>query len=473
MKYIILFMFLSVFVYGNKVIDNKEGSRSTATTVQSLHRNDSPHGKKYIHKTQTYKRIDKKVYFKRIEEARTKHNSVVKPEPILPFVNVKYNSTILKGGQIFSKLKVSESRMNIKDKRSKNYAFDIHSTKNIGCVKCHTSRPTEGLKPGNYINKLNIIIDKGSIDKYLGIEYKTVENFKVKTCIDCHKDDVVKHESWLPATSNHMEKMSCETCHINKRDMFTAKSFNYALVNDESEPFITYLGKEGKSIVGFTANNIWYKGKTDKNIKIKPANMVSFLVWKDGSKFVDAKLLKKAFYNGNKLNEEMLKAFDKNNDKKLSVNEAKFDNEAKKTVAIKLLKAAGVKEAKLKLISFPVALEHNVMPEKMATKSCESCHNRKDKSILYKDAELLDYVATEDIDIIIPGTTNTKFAKIVNGKIILNKEKLPKEHFMMVTDTSNKDFDQYAILLLIATILGLLGHGMLRMAFASKRNSKE
>ena len=457
MKYIILFMFLSVFVYGNQHLNKGTAEKHGHVSQQ--------HGEK---------KLGKKINFIKTKGVHSKHNELTKPERILPFVNEKYNSTILKGGQIFSKLKVSESHMNIKDKASKNHAFDIHSAKNVGCAKCHISEPNKNAKTTNYVSRLNILIDQGSLNNYFGIKgHEGVSNFKVKNCIDCHKDDVVKHESWLPATSNHMEKMSCETCHINQKDMFTAKSFNYALVNKQSEPFITYLGKEGKSIVGFTPNTIWYKGKTDKNIKIKPANMLSFLVWKDGAKFVDAKTLKKAFYNGNKLNDEMLKAFDKDGNKVLSVKEANFDTEAKKTVAAKLLKAAGVKEAKLKLISFPVALEHNVMPEKMATKSCESCHSNKAKSNLYKPATLMSYVPTEDIDIIIPGVTDTKLAKIIDGKIVLDKEKLSKEHFMMVTDTSNKDFDQYAILLLIATILGLLGHGMLRMAFASKRNSKE
>jgi len=446
MKFIILFIFLSVFVYGSpKSHDlSKNGMESKV-----------------------------KVDFKRVEGLKTKHNELVKSRRILPFVHEKYNSTILKGGQVFSNLKVSQSRMNIVDKKSKNYVFDVHSSKNVGCVKCHESRPKEGDRPANYTDKINVLIDQGSIDGYLGKKHNAVKGFKVKNCVDCHQADIAKHESWLPATSNHMDKISCETCHINKRDMFTAKSFNYALLKENNEPFISYLGKKGRSIVGFTPNNIWYKGKTDKNIKIKPANMVSFLVWKGADSFVDAKTLKKAFYNGDRLNSEMAKAFDKNNDENLSVQEAKFDNEAKKAVAKKLLKAAGVKNPSLKLISFPVALEHNVMPKEMATKSCESCHSSKAKSELYKDAELLDYNATSDIDVIIPGVKNAKLAKLVNGKIVLNKNALPKEHMMMVTDTSNKDFDQYAIILLIATILGLLGHGMLRIMFASKRNSKE
>jgi hypothetical protein len=438
-------MFLSLFVYGNQ--ENVEHGHASKANV-------------------------KKIDFKRLEGVRSKHNELVKPERILPFVNEKYNSTILKGGQMFSKLKVSESHMNIKDKKSKNYVFDVHSSKDIGCAKCHISEPNKSAKTTGYISRLNVLIDKGSIDGYLGVDHKGVENFKVKSCIECHESDVAKHATWLPAVSNHMDKMSCESCHINQRDMFTAKSFNYALVDNNEEPFISYLGKEGDSIVGFKANTIWYKGKSDKNIKIKPANMVSFLVWKDGSAFVDGKVLKKAFYNGDVLNNEMLKAFDLDKNKVLSVQEANFDSEAKKAVAIKLLRNAGVKEPKLKLISIPVALEHNVMPKEMATKSCESCHSSKAKSELYKDSELLDYVATNDVDVIIPGVTNTKFAKVVNGKIVLDKNALPKEHFMMVTDTSNKEFDQYAIILLIATILGLLGHGMLRLIFASKRNSK-
>ena len=469
MRFIILFIFLSVFVYGNQQPIKVE--KKDAVKVEEH---------KVEHKAE-HKANVKKIDFKRLDGVETKHNELVKPERILPFVNEKYNSTILKGGQMFSKLKVSQSHMNIVDKKSKDYAFDVHSSKNVGCAKCHISEPGKTAKATNYVSRLNILLDQGSIDGYLGKKHNNVDNFKVKTCVECHQADIAKHESWLPATSNHMEKMSCETCHINKRDMFTAKSFNYALVNKNQEPFISYLGlNKDNSIVGFTANNVWYKGKTDKNIKIKPANMVSFLVWKDGpstgsgtDNFVDAKVLKKAFYNGNTLNSEMAKAFDKNNDKKLSTNEAKFDNEAKKAVAKKLLKAAGVKNPTLKLISFPVALQHNVMPKEMATKSCASCHNTKAKSELHKDAELLDYNATSDIDVIIPGASSTKFAKLVNGKIVLDKNALPKEHMMMVTDTSNKDFDQYAIILLIATILGLLGHGMLRIMFASKRNSKE
>jgi len=522
MKYIILFMFLSLFVYGNQapakvvkkikplkttikiagikkskpvlkkietkketqvkskiktqeVVTKKQETQHT-TTIKHTEKNvEKKHVvEKHGHATQKHvEKNKKKVNFHKEAGVRVKHNELVKPERILPFVDVKYNSTILKGGQIFSKLKVSESHMNIKDKKSKDYVFDVHSSKNVGCAKCHISEPNKSGKTTDYIGRLNILIDKGSLDSYFGVKgHENVANFKVKTCIECHKDDVAKHSSWLPATSNHMDKMSCETCHINKRDMFTAKSFNYAVLNKNSEPFITYLGREGKSIVGFTAEHLWYKGKSDKNIKIKPANMVSFLVWKDGKDFVDAKVLKKAFYVGDKLNSEMLKTFDGNKDGKLSVTEANFDSDSKKSTAIKLLKKAGVKEPKLKLISFPVALEHNVMPKEMATKSCESCHNSKAKSELYKNTNILGYVPTEDIDIIIPGISDTKLAKIVDGNIVLDKEKLPKEHFMMVTDTSNKEFDKYAIMLLIATILGILGHGLLRIMFASKRNSK-
>jgi len=443
-KLIILFMFLSVFAYSSQSHKNK------------------------IEK--------KKLQFNKVNGLETRHNNLVKNEKILPFVSEKYNSAILKGGQVFTNKKVSESRMNIKNKKSKNYVFDIHASKDVGCVKCHSSRPQEKNKPANYTSKINTLIDQAGIDSYLGKKHNNVEAFEVKTCIDCHKKDVKKHEAWLPATSNHMDKMSCETCHISNRDMFTAKSFNYALVNDSEEPFISYLGLDSKPkrplIVGFKANNIWYKGQSDKNIKIKPANMVSFLVWKDNDKFIDSKLLKKAFYNEDILNSEILKAFDKNNDEKLSVKEANFDSEAKKVVAIKLLKAAGVKNPKLKLISFPVALQHNVMPKEMSIKSCESCHSVKSKSDLYKDAELLDYVPTNDIDIIIPGTKKVKFAKIVNGKIVLDKNALPKEHLMMVTDTSDPLIDKMAIFLFLATILGLLGHGVLRIMFSSKRNKE-
>jgi hypothetical protein len=112
------------------------------------------------------------------------------------------------------------------------------------------------------------------------------------------------------------------------------------------------------------------------------------------------------------------------------------------------------------------------MAKEKATRSCESCHSKKDNSILYNKMTILDYkLATDNIDIIIPGTSDTKFAKFVNGEVVLDKEKLPKDHFMMLTDT-NSQFDMLFIYLLIATILALLGHGLLRVMFASKRNSK-
>jgi len=514
MKYIILFMFLSLLVFAEaqtskklvknvkvlkaanlkksnitkkvdslKKIEKKETKAQTPKTVEKhedTKKEETKATKKHgmEHKTENHEQHNgmyvKKVDFVKKEGVLVKHNEFVKPERILPFVNEKYNSAILKGGQVFSKLKISQSHLNIKDKDKKNYVFDIHASKNVGCSKCHISEPSKSTKTTDYIGRLNILIDKGSLDNYLGIKnsHQGIKDFKVKTCIDCHKQDVEKHSKWLPATSNHMQKLSCETCHINQRNMFTAKSFNYALVNDKTEPFIDYLGKDGNKVVGFTPEHIWYKGKTDKNIKIKPVNMVSFLVWKDGKNFVNAETLKKAFYKNGKLNAEMLKVFDENKDGKLSVKEARFDNETKKKTAVEMLKKVGVKSPELKLISFPVALEHNVMPKEMATKNCASCHSRKAKSLLYKETNIMGYVPTQNIDIIIPGVKDTKLAKIVNGKIVLNKEKLPKEHFMMITDTSFEEYDKYAIILLILTLLALLGHGMLRIMFASKRNSK-
>ena len=520
MRYIILFMFLSLLVFAEqapkkvvkniktlkatnlkkanvskkigpalKKVEKKEDKKEVKSEIKTKETVKKHEVTKKEHKTAEKHAVNhntehkaehkehhngmfvKKVDFVKKEGVLVKHNELVKPERIVPFVNEKYNSAILKSGQLFSKLKVSQSHMNIKDKDKKDYVFDVHASKNVGCAKCHISEPSKSVKTTDYIGRLNILIDKGSLDKYFGIKgHEGVKNFKVKTCVECHKDDVKKHSKWLPATKNHMEKISCETCHINKREMFTAKSFNYALTDKNEEPFIEYLGREGKTIVGFSAEHLWYKGKTDKNIKIKPANMVSFLIWKNGDKYVDAKTLKKAFYENEKLKSEMLKAFDADKNGKLSVKEARFDSEVKKKIAVSLLKKAGVKKPELKLISFPVALEHNVMPKEMATKSCESCHNSKAKSELYKNTNVLGYVPTEDIDIIVPGVENTKLAKIVNGKIVLDKEKLPKEHFMMVTDTSVKEYDKYAVMLLILTLLALFGHGMLRVMFASKRN---
>ena len=515
MRYIVLFMFLSLIVYGKNVqkinklnpsmlkkasgvkvkpilkkveksedktkikkvakSNIKESEKKVSHNVKNevknheVSKHESKHEKKHIEGGMFHKKVD----FHKEEGVLLKHNELVKPERILPFVNEKYNSIILKGGQLFSKRKVSESKLNIKNKSDKNFVFDVHASKNVGCAQCHISEPSSSKSKTDYISRLNILIDKGSLDDYFKIKgHENVKDFKVKACVDCHQKDIAEHSNWLPATKNHMDKVSCETCHINKREMFTARSFNYAIVNSAGEPYLTLRGKEDKEIVGFTPDIIWYKGKIDKNTKIKPVNMVSFLVWKDGDKFVEAETLKKAFYNNGKAKAEFLKAFDGNKDNKVSLDESKLDNDAKKKVVIKLLKEAGVKEPKLTLISFPVALEHNIMPKEMATKDCASCHSAKDKSVLYKDVILSDYVATDDIDVVIPGVKDTKLAKIENGKIVLNKEKLPKEHFMMVTDTSVKEYDKYAIMLLIATILGVLGHGLLRIMFASKRNSK-
>ena len=424
------------------------------------------------HKVET-----KKINFVKKEGVTTRHNENVKAERLLPFVDAKYNSSIIKGGQVFSKLKVSESHMNIKDKKNKNHVFDIHSAKNVGCAKCHISKPTQNAKETGYLNRLNILLDKGSVDNYLGLKHNSVKGFEVKSCISCHEKEAADHSKWLPATEAHFKKISCETCHINKKDMFTAQSFNYGLVDSKTEPFISYIGGNKDEITGFTADLIWFKGKTDKLAKLKPAKMVSFIVWVDKAKgdkaFVDNNLLKKAFYNAGRLKPEVLKAFDSNKDKKVSAKEAQIDSDSKKTVLSALLKKSGVKEPVLKMISLPIALEHNVMAKESATKNCESCHSKRDNSILYNNMTILDYkLATDNIDVIMPNVKDTKFAKVVDGKIVLDKEKLPKDHFMMLTDT-NSPFDTLFIYLLIATILALLGHGLLRIMFASKRNGSK
>ena len=427
---------------------------------------------------EAHKVKSKKINFVKKDGMTIRHNDNVKDERILPFVDTKYNSTIIRGGQIFSKLKVSDSHMNIKDKKNRNYVFDIHAAKNVGCAKCHVSKPNYQGETTNYLNRISVLLDKGSIDSYLGLKHKNEKDFDVKSCESCHKDQMKLHSKWLPAAPDHFKKISCETCHINRRDMFTAQSFNYGLVDGNNDPFISYVGKNDKNeITGFDPYLVWYKGKTDKNVKLKPAKMVSFVVWVDGSKgekaFIDNKLLKTALYSGKSLKTEVLKAFDTNKDLKLSVKEANIDSEAKKAVLIALLKKAGIKDPKLKLISIPLTLEHNIRAKEFATKSCESCHNKKDNSILYKEATILNYnIATKDIDVIMPGTTATKFSKLVDGRIVLDKDAIPRDHFMMITDTSNKTFDMMFIYLLIATLLALLGHGLLRIMFASKRNAK-
>ena len=477
----IIILLLS-FALTMSVFGNTEAKKAEKVEKKGEHKVTPVHkANKVEHKAEhkahgTHKIEQKKINFVKKAEINIRHNENIKEERILPFVDTKYNSTIIRGGQIFSKLKVSQSHMNIKDKAKKDYVFDIHAAKNVGCTKCHVSKPNYEGKPTNYLNRISILLDKGSIDSYLGLKHQNEKDFEVKSCESCHKDQMKLHSKWLPAAKDHFKKISCETCHITRRDMFTAQSFNYGLVDVNNDPFISYIGKNDKGeIIGFDPYLVWYKGKTDKNVKLKPGKMVSFVVWVDSTKgekaFLDNKLLKTAFYSGKTLKPEVLKAFDTNKDLKLSVKEAQIDSEAKKKVLISLLKQVGIKAPKLKVISIPLTLEHNVMAKEKAIKTCESCHNKKDNSILYKEAAILNYkVATDDIDVIMPGTSETKFSKLVDGKIVLNKDTIPRDHFMMITDTSNTAFDMMFIYLLIATLLALLGHGLLRVMFASKRN---
>jgi len=115
-------------------------------------------------------------------------------------------------GEIYSAQAIRQSALNLKNKDAHTFSFDSHAQRVLACSDCHAS-PNNPVKPHKPTKHKHLSFDPRtlSVSDYL---QQPSHNFsKARPCESCHNAEA--GHQWLPFLKQHLNTLSCESCHSN------------------------------------------------------------------------------------------------------------------------------------------------------------------------------------------------------------------------------------------------------------------
>jgi len=301
-------------------------------------------------------------------------------------------------GQVFSDQRLSDSGLNFDDKADLTRSWDIHAERGVDCVSCHGSlnniaqvaeddatRPDHLIfdprraDPGDYLYQPIHEFAKG--DTAQGTVAPEYDN-TMRTCTSCH-DPSTSHQ-WLPYAERHMQKMSCETCHIPASMAPAAEQYDWTVIHTDGTPRTTYRGADGPvadaatMITGFTPV-VMAHVDPDGSKKLAPYNLVGSWYWAHGSGADERPVrkidLEAVYLDGNTYAPEVMAAFDTDGNGSLSESELAIDTDVKEHLIAGRLEALGLSNPHIVGEIQPYSVSHGVVGSDWATQDCQACHS--------------------------------------------------------------------------------------------------
>lgn len=418
--------------------------------------------------------------------------------PIKPFISKNVIRGTLKMGRVYSPEYISESNLNIKDKDSLKYAWDVHAERLLTCSNCHYSlnNPAYAQKdPESQLSHLKFDPRRPDVDLYLNRpshEFakgntcpESVADYldnTMRRCEDCH--DASKAHSWLPYPEHHFKRLGCETCHIPDKKMWALESADWTVLDTDGKFMKTFRGIKGSIkdtsalITGFTPAILPRIARDEiSKYKIMPYNLVTSYYWFDEGKNrpVFTRILKKVYLTTGKdgqtvYKDDIVKKFDTNHNGKLEEKELRLDTPEKVAFIQAKLKNLGVEKPVIHGEIIPFSINHNVVDAEHAIRDCQVCHSPQSR--LFEKMKLADFT---------PAGTNLKYSEFCEqcpdlGNITIKKKDgvyLDPTSFMkcyyIIGHDRNEWVEYIGILSIFFSLIGVIGHDMFRVIRRYKR----
>ena len=303
----------------------------------------------------------------------------------------------MRTGQIFSGQRLSDSGMNMAGKESLTLPWDIHAERNVTCTDCHYSlnnpdyqQESETTRPdyltydprrqdiGAYLYRPSHQLAKGDTAQHTAApEF----NGTMRQCRDCHDAD--ETHDWLPYLDTHLNAVRCETCHIPQMYTAALEQSDWTVLTLGGEAQTTHRGVEGECgnprdlMTGYEPILLSREG-ADGRARLAPFNLISswYWVYGDPRRPVRIEDLKAVYLDADGYQDDVLSAFDADNDGVLDETELRLDSQDKTELIRGKLQAAGLDEPEIVGEVQPYNISHNVVPGEWATRECEACHSQ-------------------------------------------------------------------------------------------------
>lgn len=395
-------------------------------------------------------------------------------------------------GQIFSAQKMSASGINLAGKQGLSRPWDVHAEAMLECTSCHhaLNNPVQSenkttklahlaydprrLTVGQYLKTPNHHFAKGhTAQGTVAREY----DGSVRRCENCHNADAA--HAWLPYRQRHLQKLTCEVCHIPQVFAAVRRQTDWTMLTLQGEARVEYRGTNGAVddpaalVTGYQPLILPRKEKAGGE-KLAPFNLITSWYWVAGNPARPVALarLKQAFLEGNNYHPELLSALDADKDGKLSDGELRLDTAAKVEAARRRLQQTGVSEPRIAGEIQPISLHHNVAPGDWSTRRCEECHRLNSRLVVAM--ELSSYVphgARPELVGDAPLALHGQFVS-ENGVLVYRPD-LGADKLYVIGHSCMCPPERIGALLLLATLLGVLGHASLRIYTHYKHKRKQ
>ena len=403
------------------------------------------------------------------------------------------NWTTQTTGQIMSPQRISESALNLKDKDELSRPWDVHIERMVNCTDCHYSL-NNPVFTGNESGDLDHLqFDPRRLDfsEYL---YQPVHDFahglsaqsdlsmedseSIRDCQYCHS--VEENHAWLPYQEEHMETLSCGTCHIPEMYSTARMQFDWTVISTDAYALTVCRGADDSSsssaklITGFTPV-VMPEELVNGGVQLSPYNLVSswFWVYGEPQRPVRIEDLETVWLDGSDYADDVIAVFDFDNDGILSNSELVIDSTEKQEFITGKLVALGLDNPQIKAEVQPYSINHNVVDGSWVTKDCQTCHS--ENSLLTAPIKLAEYMPGSVYPEFIKGTNTVTDGEIYVGDdgALYYQPSMSEQDIYILGKDNVSWIDWYGVVAVLGVFGVIITHGGLRIMAARKSPVQE
>ena len=316
--------------------------------------------------------------------------------------------TTEKTGQVFSPQRVRLSSMNLEAKDQLDMPWDVHAQRLVSCGDCHYSRG----RPERLAGEVAVTSEPSS-------------DGSRRRCESCHS--LTGTHTWLPEQDKHFKAVACESCHVPELQMAAQQSIDATVLRLDGTPQPSYRGVDGDIENSSAAYIRGYRPLlrvgtgVQGDPKVLPFNLVTRWFWVDqaSEEEVAADILARVWITDGAYDDEIMVAFDTNEDGKLDADELRLDRPCKIVVIKERLRTNGVKNPEIRGAVRAYHIHHNVLHGSLVNRDCTRCHQEdKQASTAFTLSPYLPFhaepsVVTDTTDIVLDG----EFLKNTDGAL--------------------------------------------------------
>lgn len=397
-------------------------------------------------------------------------------------------------GQVISGQKIDQSGVNLADKSEFDHSWDVHAERQLQCTDCHyaLNNPSHlseiqsdnpehlvydprALEIGEYLQRPDHNFARGQSAQFnVAPEYKAT----MRRCENCH-DANKSHAGWLPYINTHMNSVACETCHIPQMSAAAIQTADWTVVNLNGESSTECRGVQGApnevtSLVTGFKPILLNRTNVDGKTLMAPYNLITSFYWVyddvNGNKRPVRQVdLEAVYLEGGNYAADIQEAFDANADGTIDSTELVVDSPEKETLVKGKLMALGLGNVRMEGQVQPYSINHNVVRGEFALRDCTTCHS--DASRMTQSMRLANYAPVTPsfaTDNNVNGTG--ELVRRENGALYY--QPIPAKDGIYVFGASRINWiDGFGALVFVGALLGVLGHGTLRV-FAARKQPK-